>query len=183
MDRLKDFIDNNREAFDDEWLPEGHFERFEQKLSAAAPSKKRKRLYGLWGAFAAAAIIALLVLLRLPGGSTLPDSAQRATAQACQPQDEIEELQIYYQMQINDLMAQMKHLHKQEQTNGTSELLKETQKILQDNYMFEETVLPTLPHSNEGLFAIAQHYNSSLECLHFMLQQMERITQENKSNL
>ena len=30
MDKLKNFIDTNREAFEDDLLPEGHFERFEQ---------------------------------------------------------------------------------------------------------------------------------------------------------
>ena len=33
MDKLKNFIDTNREAFEDDLLPEGHFERFEQKLA------------------------------------------------------------------------------------------------------------------------------------------------------
>ena len=39
MDKLKNFIDTNREAFEDDLLPEGHFERFEQKL--AVPRKSR----------------------------------------------------------------------------------------------------------------------------------------------
>lgn len=177
MDKLKEFIDNNREAFDNDLLPEGHFERFEQKLPVA-PLKRQKPLYMLWGSFAAAAVIALLLLLRLPGGSTIPDSGQRATAKASQAREEIEELQVYYQIQINDLMAQMKRLYDQEQTPGATGLLKETQKILQDNYMFEETILPTLPHSNEGVFAMTQHYSNSLESLNFMLKQMERITRK-----
>lgn len=41
MDKLKNFIDTNREAFEDDLLPEGHFERFEQKL--AVPRKSRAR--------------------------------------------------------------------------------------------------------------------------------------------
>ena len=52
MDKLKNFIDTNREAFEDDLLPEGHFERFEQKL--AAPRKSQATLYSLC-AFAAAA--------------------------------------------------------------------------------------------------------------------------------
>ena len=40
MDKLKNFIDANRDAFEeDEMLPEGHFERFEQKLPK--PRKNR----------------------------------------------------------------------------------------------------------------------------------------------
>lgn len=61
MDKLKNFIDTNREAFEDDLLPEGHFERFEQKL--AVPRKSRATLYSLC-AFAAAACIALLFLFK-----------------------------------------------------------------------------------------------------------------------
>ena len=44
MDKLKNFIDANRDAFkEDEMLPEGHFERFEQKLPK--PRKNRAALY------------------------------------------------------------------------------------------------------------------------------------------
>lgn len=67
MDKLKNFIDANRDAFEeDEILPEGHFERFEQKLPK--PRKNRVALYSL-SAFAIAASIALLLLFRLPGGT------------------------------------------------------------------------------------------------------------------
>ena len=54
MDKLKNFIDTNREAFEDDLLPEGHFERFEQKL--AVPRKSRATLYSLC-AFSAAACL------------------------------------------------------------------------------------------------------------------------------
>ena len=57
MDKLKNFIDANRDAFEeDEILPEGHFERFEQKLPK--PRKNRAALYSL-SVFAIAASIAL----------------------------------------------------------------------------------------------------------------------------
>ena len=72
MDKLKNFIDANRDAFkEDEMLPEGHFERFEQKLPK--PRKNRAALYSL-SAFAIAASIALLLLFRLPEGTGLPET-------------------------------------------------------------------------------------------------------------
>ena len=65
MDKLKNFIDANRDAFEeDEMLPEGHFERFEQKLPK--PRKNRAALYSL-SAFVIAASIALLLLFRSAG--------------------------------------------------------------------------------------------------------------------
>ena len=42
MDKLKNFIDANRDAFEeDEMLPEGHFERFEQKTAEATEKTVR----------------------------------------------------------------------------------------------------------------------------------------------
>ncbi|MCD8267352.1 MAG: hypothetical protein LUD46_02050 [Parabacteroides sp.] len=69
MDKLKNFIDTNREAFEDNLLPEGHFDRFEKKLPEAG--RKHFKLYSLV-AFVAAASIALLLLFRMPGGTPVP---------------------------------------------------------------------------------------------------------------
>ena len=142
MDKLKHFIDTNREAFEDDLLPEGHFERFEQKL--AAPRKSRATLYSLC-AFAAAA-------------------------------------RLYYNMQMSDIISQMQAMYKQQRTPGTEELLKETKRVLTDNYMFEETVLPTLPCSNAGLYAMNLHYSTSLESLNIMLKQMESMEDFNRNS-
>ncbi|SEF89648.1 hypothetical protein [Parabacteroides chinchillae] len=174
MDKLKDFIDANKEAFNDDMLPQGHFERFERKLITSSGRRfKRKQLYMI-GAFIAAACFALLFILRIPGGSTIPNPVKQQTAQHCQKQ-EIEELRIYYNMQMNDVMARMEEIYKEDKTPGTSELLQATKQVLRDNYMFEQTILPTLPCSNNGLYAMTQHYNSSLEGLSIMLKQMEQV--------
>lgn len=179
MDKLKNFIDTNREAFEDDLLPEGHFERFEQKL--AAPRKSRATLYSLC-TFAAAACIALLFLFKLPGGTPLhTQPGQVATGQhKCEMKEEIEELRLYYNMQMNDIISQIQVMYKQQRIPGTEELLKETKRVLTDNYMFEETVLPTLPCSNAGLYAMNQHYSTSLESLNIMLKQMENMKTTDK---
>lgn len=177
MDKLKNFIDTNREAFEDDLLPEGHFDRFEKKLPEAG--RKHFKLYSLV-AFAAAASIALLLLFRMPGGTPVPEVQQKTAAQkACSNQEEFNELRIYYKMQMGEIMAQMESLYKKEQTPGAADLLQESKKILKDNYMFEETILPTLPCSNDGLFAMNQHYSASVESLNIMLKQMEIVVNDN----
>lgn len=171
MDKLKEYIDNNREAFDNEYLPEGHFERFEQKLPV--PRKKRVKRYSLL-AFAVAACTALLILLNIPGGTPIPSHEQTASRpQKCEMKEEIEELRLYYNMQMNDVISQMKEIYQQQHKPGAEELLKETKQILSDTYQFEETVLPTLPCTNTAVFAMSQHYSTSLESLNYMLRQME----------
>lgn len=181
MDKLKNFIDTNREAFEDDLLPEGHFERFEQKL--AVPRKSRATLYSLC-AFAAAACIALLFLFKLPGGTPLPTQPRLVVTgqHACEVKEEIEELRLYYNMQMSDIISQMQAMYKLQQTPGAEELLKETKRVLTDNYMFEETVLPTLPCSNAGLYAMNLHYSTSLENLNIMLKQMENMEDFNRNS-
>lgn len=202
MDKLKNYITDHRADFEEEGLPEGHAERFRAKLAMArmngeipsdeetgsaieqagpCPSSVRRvnrgRLAALGISFAAAAAVALLFLLRMPGGTEVPGpSAMHAEMHGTQAKEEFEELRMYYTMQINDMMAQIENLYQEERTPGGAELLKETKKVLHDNYMFEETVLPTLPRSNNGLFAISLHYNNSLESLSIMLREMERMS-------
>ena len=205
MDKLKEYITRHRADFDAGNLPEGHLERFRTKLENALPDAKPEgkeanrpaaaepdgcgvppaagtrpnqvRLLSLWISFAAAAAVAILCLLRLPGGTRLPSAPPaESQAQTCQAKQEFEELHIYYTMQINDMMARINDLYKEEKTPGGAELLKETKKILHDNYMFEETVLPTLPCSNRGLYAMNQHYSNSLGSLSIMLREMERVS-------
>lgn len=204
MDKLKEYIDRHRAEFESGSLPAGHLDRFRMKLensrspekpaeeepsstAAAQPERSavspqgnsrpdRPRLWGLWISFAAAAAVAVVCLLRLPGGTSLPSAPPaEAEAHTCQARQEFEELRIYYTMQINDMMAQIKELYKEEKTPGGTELWEETKKVLHDNYMFEETVLPTLPCSNKGLYAMNQHYSNSLESLSIMLREMERM--------
>ncbi len=178
MDKLKNFIDTNREAFEDDLLPVGHFERFEQKL--AAPRKSRAMLYSLC-AFVAAACIALLFLFELPGGTPIHTQPGQAVAgqHKCKMKEEIEELRLFYNMQMNDIISQMQAIYKQQRIPGAKDLLGETKRVLTDNYMFEETVLPTLPCSNAGLYAMNLHYSTSLESLNIMLKQMENMKTTN----
>ncbi|MDH6307019.1 hypothetical protein M2459_003708 [Parabacteroides sp. PF5-5] len=174
MDKLKHFIDNNKEAFDDEFLPEGHFERFEKKLPSP-PHKRQGKLFSLLS-FAAAAAVTLFVFLKIQGD--LKDAPiQQSTVYTCETQTEIEELRVYYNMQMNEVSAQIRALYKSEQVPGGLELLEETKRVLKSSEEFEVKVLPTLPCSDDGLFAMNQHYKNSLGSLQIMLKQMEIATE------
>lgn len=132
----------------------------------------------------AAACIALLFLFKLPGGTPLPTQPRQVVTgqHACEVKEEIEELRLYYNMQMSDIISQMQAMYKLQQTPGAEELLKETKRVLTDNYMFEETVLPTLPCSNAGLYAMNLHYSTSLESLNIMLKQMESMEDFNRNS-
>jgi hypothetical protein len=172
MDKLKDFIDTHREAFDDDLLPEGHLERFEKKLK----KKRNVRRFSLIAVTIAAAA-GLFFFLKIQ--SDMGDEPQQESIFTCEAEEEIEELRLYYNMQIYDVETQIKDLYAYRETPGSLELLEETERVIQTSYEFEENILPTLPCSEAGVFAMNQHYSNSLNSLNFMLKRMEEATNSN----
>lgn len=170
MDKLKDFIQDNIEAFDDGLLPEGHFERFEKKLP-----REQKRRFSLFSLSALAAAASLALFFFIDTQRSEDDDFLMALARE---QEEMDGLQMYYRMQMDDILLQMEDLGKGRQTAGTADLLNESRQIVEDSRTFEETVLPTLPCSGEGMLAMSQHYNASVEGLNIVLRRMQEMTNE-----
>ena len=178
MDRLKHFIDTNRDAFEEEQLSEDHLERFEKRLPH--PRRSLPIRYNLY-AIIAAACISLLILFNLPWeNESSKVSPTREQPCSCEIAEEFEGLRIHYTMQIHETIEEMKMLCKQYPFPGAKDLLDETDRILADNRLFEKSVLSTLPCSNDGLYAINMHYSSSLESLQIMLNQMESMKSNNQ---
>ena len=79
MDNLKEYIKQNREAFDDKEIPEGHLERFEARLEQLAEEGRRQEgstrltvrrprfLIG-WLSVGIAAALAGIIFLNRPAG-------------------------------------------------------------------------------------------------------------------
>jgi len=169
MDKLKDFIKENNKAFDELQLPEGHRERFEKKLSAHR--RRPVARYALWG-IAVAACLGLLFTINIP-------QQQDVEPNFCDLMStERDELLLYYNMQMNKVVAQMEILYEKHNNPGSMELLEQTNMIRQNCYHFEEVVLPTLPCSENGLFVMNQHYGKSVEGMTILLQQMQRVVRE-----
>lgn len=167
MDRLKQFIDDNRDGFDDVVLPEGHRERFGWKLSAHG--KRRTLRYFICAA--AVACIALLIFFKLSTAVSIEEDDPAANV--C----EIEELQFYYTMQMNDVLAKIEDIHEKKATPKSTQLIQASRHVQNDVGRFEETILPSLPCSEEGYYAMNQHYRNSLKSLEIMLGQMENETE------
>lgn len=176
MDKLKDFIDKNREAFDEEFLPEGHLGRFGKKLGR----KRAIRRFGLC-CVSVAACAGIFFFLKIQ--TELTDLPLRPPLVfTCEAEEEIEGLRLYYSMQMYDVEAQIKELCAVGQTLGSIELMEETEQVIRTTYDFEEKILPSLPCSDAGIFAMNQLYSNSLRSLNFMLKQMEQIVNTNHHN-
>lgn len=167
MDKLKQFINNNREEFDEQELPFGHELRFQKKL----PHRKNKtKVFCLYASLIAASV-ALLIMLALPFYK--PESSFLEHRTSCRTEDEINELRLYYSMQMLDIVDRIKEFDPGEKEQEKQQVLNETEQVLALSKQFDETVIPHLPCSDEGLFAVNQYYSTSLRSLNFMLEQLE----------
>lgn len=183
MDRLKDFIEQHRDEFEQEPMPEGHWERFACKLDAQQAFHKkenphRRRLY-LYLSAAAAACIALLLCLS-------PDIRQNEPAdplalQAKAVHCEFGEVQFYYRMQMEAIVSEMEEINNRENSEASLHLLSESRKILQNNDCFAEKIAPSLPVSTEGLNTANLYYQCNLNSLKQMLQSLKQLHQTERT--
>ena len=173
MEKLRQFIENHRDEFDDEPLLDGHWERIEQKLAAVEPQQPKK-MFWLWpaaGLVAAAAIVLLLWLQPVP---VEPDSSHEVEQQELTAMElEFQEAQGYYQMRMNDLTDRLDQLCKQKRTEEAEQLLQAAWQVRSDVKEFEHEVVPTLPCDEDGLYALAQTYSLGIGSLTFLLDRME----------
>ncbi len=169
MDKLKSFIEKNKEDFDDIPLPQGHLERFQKKLTTQN-SSSRFRQYMLYG-LAAAVCAMLLIMISLPG-QWIQNQIEQAY-ETCESREEFEELKNYFEMQIYEVVSQMKELQEENETLDTEGFLHASLQVISSTRRFEREILPELPCSDEGLFVMNQHYGNSLQSLYRVKEQME----------
>lgn len=174
MDKLKQYIQNNREMFDQEELPVGHELRFMQKLSR---KRNRVKLFACY-ALAVAASVAVLIMSVFPFSEKKdPLSSDLATVTMT---TEISELQLYYNMQMREIVDRIESFNPGNGTLEKQQVLKEAKRVLAMSKLFEESVVPQLPSFDETLFAMTQYYGTSIRSLNFMLEQMEKIQSFNE---
>ncbi|MDR1500422.1 MAG: hypothetical protein LBI58_05525 [Tannerellaceae bacterium] len=174
MDKLKDYIGNNREAFDRVTPPEGHLERFRERIGLSG----RTNIFTRTAIVAAAAILIVFFLRIGHEAGTGSDMPQYV----CEAGDEIEELRLYYQMQIYDVETKIKELYAFRQAPGSLELMEETEQVIRATHDFEANIFPSLPCSEAGIFVITRQYGNSIGSLNLMLRQMKRIVKGDYRN-
>lgn len=167
MDKLKDFIDKNREAFDTDDLPIGDLDRFLKKMEQAEDLRSKRR-WLRWVTVPIAAAIALLLYWALPLGENTSGEAQYV----CKLHSEMAELRAYYVMQMDGILMEMEEKSLQSDSPAAHKLLEAGQHIQNTCRQFDREVLPTLPCSDEGVFALNQQYRNSLNSLQRLYGQM-----------
>ncbi|MDD6210621.1 MAG: hypothetical protein PUB21_08465 [Bacteroidales bacterium] len=168
MDKLKQFIADHCTAFDTDDLPSGHQLRFKEKLPAKRIIFQSRYLY-----FLSVAAVVLFACFILP--YTLNNKPQTIHSINCQTSEDMQYLSMYYNWQLYDISNQLKLKLSKQNSPGGQYLLQESTRILTSGEYFEDTVVPSLPCTQQSLFAITKFYNANLESLNFMLQQADMI--------
>ena len=91
---------------------------------------------------------------------------------------EMGELHTYYRMQLEDHLMELETASKENPSEAVTHLLEAALQIEASCQQFDNQVLPTLPCSDEGIFAINQQYQNSLNSMQILCQQLNRVKEE-----
>ena len=173
MDKLKKYIDENMEDFNDFELPEGHLERFDAKLKKT--SSKRISLYWISGAVAAVAMMILII----SGLKEQPDDQSSVVAETeskcSEIQEEINQLTFYYNMKVCDLLSKIEDVCVKSNSNEAKEILESSKTVHNDVMDFENNIVPDLPCSDLSFEIITRQYDANIASLQLILDQAQRI--------
>lgn len=177
-DLLEKRIRENKAAFDED-APEGHFERFEQRLQQAGSLRPKRRFIRLWQA---AAILAIALL----GGNQVRMYLQRPVAPAAQPEitlaslsPEYREVEYYYTSSFDQSMKQWQQL----QADGA--ITADEQKMITDEIAeFDQTYaklqkeLQANPDDERVINAMLELYQTRLSIINLIIGKLEQIKKQ-----
>ena len=165
MDRLEEFIKNNREAFDDVSPPEFNWEHLKQ------PEAKKTKFRTL-RILAAAASVALLMGFFYMNLSINDSNSNIADTEI---DKELSELKVYYSSQVNNKYTELKKYNTdpdiENDIKQMDEFLQELEEELED--------VPTSKRE-EVIEAMIQNYHYKMLMLDRVLDQIKKSDKENK---
>ena len=177
MKTIEEIIRNNRDFFEDEEPSKGHFERFERILEKRFQTGAVKR--SIVPYMLKAAVVTLLVTL-----SSLwtwehfirPDR-NRMTLGDVSPQ--YKEVENYYIHEVNLLESDIKtiNLGDREQLD----MLKKEMKSMDSVYVQLQKDLKANPDDERIINAMIEHYQTKVEVITYILNQLKAIRNENQN--
>jgi hypothetical protein len=179
MKTLEDIIRNNKDFFEDEEPSEGHLERFNRKLATRFQSNVNKR--SIVPYLLRAAVVTLLVTLSslwtwdhfIRSGST------RMTLGQVSPQ--YKEVENYYIHQVNMMEGEIINIDLKNSPEQKSILLKEM-KSMDSVYVSLQKELKANPDDERIINAMIEHYQTKLEVMAYIVNQLKTIRNGNQNN-
>jgi hypothetical protein len=185
-DYIEELILKNLKELNDNEPPEGHFERFEEKL-AKQHKKSTFSLNVIWKIAAAVIFVFLAVNQGIIWFSPEKEQPMQATgreqASLASVSDEYEEVEFYYTNAINSGLSQWEKM-------AADGLITEEEQQMMDTELTEfETVYQKLqndlaanPNDERVINAMLEYYQTKLSLINMIVDKLEEVKQKNESH-
>jgi hypothetical protein len=180
MKNIEDLIRSNRDYFEDEEPSEGHFERFQMKLEKRFQTGGIKR--SIVPYLLKAAVVTLLVTL-----SSLwtwdhfirPDRGRTALGDVSPQYKEVEN---YYIHQVKLVESEITTIDISANP-GQKKMLKQEMESMDSVYVQLQKELKANPNDERIINAMIEHYQTKLEVMSFIVNQLKEIRNENQNSV
>jgi hypothetical protein len=179
MKTIEDMIRSNRDFFEDKEPSEGHFERFSVKLELRAKGKTIKR--SIVPYLLKAAVVTLLVTLSSlwTWDHFIRSGSSRMTLGQVSPQ--YKEVENYYIHQVNMMEGEIVNIDLKNNPNQKTVLMKEM-KSMDSVYVSLQKELKSNPNDERIINAMIEHYQTKLEVMTYIVNQLKSIRKVNQNN-
>lgn len=176
MEQIEKFIQDQRDKFQVDLPPEGHFERFEMKLSASAPKKKSNYWIGFISGIAAVVAIGLIAFFY----TTKPEKEHLTLSDLSTQYADVE---FYYTSTIEHQTKKLENIcEKYGKDDKALQLLFREIKEYDQTYDQICKELNTAPNDERVINALITYYKTKLEIINKILSEIENKQKENENN-
>ena len=179
MKTIEDIIRNNKDFFEEAEPSDGHFERFNRKLEIRCQTNAPKR--SIVPYLLRAAVVTLLVTLSslwtwdhfIRPGNT------RMTLGEVSPQ--YKEVENYYIHQVNMVEGEIINVDLKNSPEQKDMLIREM-KSMDSVYVSLQKELKANPNDERIINAMIEHYQTKLEVMTYIVNQLKTIRNDNQNN-
>jgi hypothetical protein len=176
MKTIEDIIRNNRHLFEDNEPSEGHFDRFSVKLEIRHQKMASRR--SIVPYLLRAAVVTLLITLSSlwTWDHFIRPSSNRMTLGQVSPQ--YREVENYYLHQVNMMEGEIVNLDNSQNPEQKEIMMKEM-KSMDSTYVSLQKELKANPNDERIINAMIEHYQTKLEVMTYIVNQLKGIRNEN----
>ena len=177
MKNIEDIIRSNKDFFEDAEPSEGHMERFNRKLEMRFQVATVKR--SIVPYLLKAAVVTLLITLSSlwTWDHFIRSSSNRMTLGQVSPQ--YKEVENYYVHQVNMMEGEIVDVGLKNNPEQKSLLMKEM-KSMDSTYVSLQKELKANPNDERIINAMIEHYQTKLEIMTYIVNQLKTIRNDNK---
>jgi hypothetical protein len=176
MKTIEDIIRNNRNLFEDREPSEGHLDRFSVKLEIRHQKMASRR--SIVPYLLRAAVVTLLITLSSlwTWDHFIRPGSSRMTLGQVSPQ--YKEVENYYLHQVNLMEGEIINMDQSQNPEQKEMLIKEI-KTMDSTYISLQKELKANPNDERIINAMIEHYQTKLEVMTYIVNQLKGIRNEN----